>query len=210
MKTLWTFGDSFTAFYDPRVPWSGEYIKWKGYIPKVYGEIIAEELGYRLINRGAGGVSNQTILELICNNIDDIKPGDLVIIGWSSQIRFRLVDEYDEWQDLIPHSLLKNKKTGGVNVESILEILENRYHIKYCSEIESWIKLVNKSLIDCDVIHWKYHIEKLNVPMITNKESISQETNGLIDDGHYSENGQKEVAKILMEILKSGNKKKLI
>lgn len=210
MAKLWTFGDSFTESYNPNYDWSKKYIEWKGYKPKVYGEIIAEKLGYKFTNLGLGGSSNQTILETICNNVHKIKPNDLVIIGWSSPIRFRIVNEYGFWRHMIPHTLFEFEKIGNVKVESILDILENRYHIKYCKEIESWIKLINKSLIECDVIHWKYHIENVDVHMITDKESIFKETGGLINDGHYSENGQLDVAKELIEIFKSGNKKKLI
>ena len=111
---------------------------------------------------------------------------------------------------MIPHMLVNFKKIGNVSAESVLEILENRYHIKYCEEVESWIKLINKSLDKCKVIHWKYHIEKINIPMITEKENINKETNGLINDGHYSENGQQSVADELMEIIQFGNKTKLI
>jgi hypothetical protein len=210
MSKLWTFGDSFTEFYNPKYDWSKRYIEWKGYVPKVYGEVIAEELDYELVNKGLGGSSNQTILETICNHVNQIEPDDLVIIGWSSPIRFRVVDEHNEWQHMIPHMSFKFEKIGGISLESIVEILENRYHIKYCEEVESWIKLINKSLPECNVIHWKYHIEKINVHTINNLEDVHKETDGLIKDGHYSERGQLGVAKELINIIKSGNQKKLI
>jgi hypothetical protein len=210
MSKLWTFGDSFTESYNPKYEWSRKYIEWKGYTPKVYGEVISERLGYELINKGLGGSSNQTILETICNSVDDIKSDDIVIIGWSSPIRFRLVDEWGEWQHMIPHSLFNFEKMGGVGVESVLEILENRYHIKYSKEVESWIKLINKSLSDCKVIHWKYHRDGLNVNLITDKENVNKETGGLVNDGHFSENGQIEIANSLIEILNSSGKRKLL
>jgi len=210
MSKLWTFGDSFTEFYNPKYDWSKKYIEWKGYTPKVYGEVIAEELGYELVNKGLGGSSNQTILETVCEYSNQINPNDMVIIGWSSPIRFRLVDEYGKWQHLIPHMLLPFEKMGNVSSESILEILENRYHKKYCEEVESWVKLIDIAFKDNQVIHWKYHIEKINVHTITNLESVHKETNGLIDDGHYSERGQLGVAEELINIIKLGNQKKLI
>lgn len=210
MNKLWTFGDSFTEGYNPFYEWSEKYIEWKGYKPKVYGEIIAEELGYELVNRGLGGSSNQTILERICDSIDKIKSDDLVIVGWSSPIRIRLVDKWGNWQHIHPATIDKIIKIGEVSPESISEILENRYHLKYCQEVDSWVKLINKSLNENQIIHWKYHIEKINVHTITEKENIYKETDGLINDGHYSENGQKEVANELIKIFKSGNKKKLI
>ena len=48
-RTLWTFGDSFTARF-ANTGWSTNYVKWKGYIPKVYGEIISDKLEMQLQN----------------------------------------------------------------------------------------------------------------------------------------------------------------
>ena len=48
-KTLWTFGDSFTqSFSDSTDSWVKVYCDWKGYIPKVYGEILADTLQFNL------------------------------------------------------------------------------------------------------------------------------------------------------------------
>ena len=44
MATVWTFGDSLTAPYSEDYDWSNNYIKWKGYIPKVYGDIISDQV----------------------------------------------------------------------------------------------------------------------------------------------------------------------
>ena len=49
-KTLWTFGDSFTeSLSDNKADWVQKYIEWKGYIPKVYGEVIAERMEIKLV-----------------------------------------------------------------------------------------------------------------------------------------------------------------
>lgn len=210
MSVLWTFGDSFTEAYNPKYEWSRKYIEWKGYAPKVYGEVISDRLGYELNNKGLGGSSNQTILETVCNCVDNIKPDDLVIVGWSSPIRFRIVDEWGEWQHMIPHMSFNFEKIANVKLESIVDILENRYHIKYSNEVESWIKLINKSLPDCKVVHWKYHTDNLNVNLITDKENINRETKGLINDGHFGEYGQLELAEELIKIITNNNRRKLI
>jgi hypothetical protein len=209
MVTLWTFGDSFTDSYNPIFEWADKYIKFKGYKPKVYPDLIAGELGYNLKNKAVAGSSNQSILQAICDNVDLIKPGDVIIIGWSSPIRFRLVNQYDNWQDIIPQ-MLKFNKISDVNTESIIEILENRTHKKYCDEVNSWIKLINKSLEQCRVIHWKYHSENIKAEPLRDFQTIDEETNGEINDYHYSENGHIVLAKRLIEILNSKNKKKLI
>jgi hypothetical protein len=209
MATLWTFGDSFTAPYDPTFEWANKYIKWKGYIPKVFPEVMSEELGYDLKNKAVPGSSNQSILEAICDSVDYIKSGDVVIVGWSLPVRFRLVNQYDNWQDILPQMLSFNK-VGDVSTESIVEILDNRTHKKYCNEVNSWIKLINKSVKDCTIIHWKHHSENIKVESLRDCQNINEETSGEINDGHYSENGHILLAKRLIEILNSKNKKRLI
>jgi hypothetical protein len=189
--------------------WANKYIKWKGYKPKVYPELIAEELGYELKNKAVAGSSNQSILQAICDNVGHINPGDIVIIGWSSPIRFRLVSQYNKWQDIVPQMLTFNK-ISEVSNESIIEILENRTHIKYCDEVNSWIKLIDKSLEESRVVHWKYHSENIKVEPLRDFQTIDEETNGEINDYHYSENGHIVLAKRLIEILNSKSKKKLI
>jgi hypothetical protein len=205
-NTLWTFGDSFTEYYDPKYDWSDKYIKFKGYKPKVYGEIIAEELGYKLINQGLGGSSNHTILERICNSIDEIQPNDLVIIGWSSTSRIRVIDDQGNWIDIISNTLDNLPKIGNITPEAFVSIFENRHHLKYCEEVNSWIKLINKSLTNGQVIHWKYFYEKINAHSFGNMQNIHTDTKGLIHDGHFSEKGQLDVAKELIKIFKSGEK----
>ena len=48
MATIWAFGDSLTERYNPNESWAKKYIDWKGYLPKVYGNFIAETLNYDL------------------------------------------------------------------------------------------------------------------------------------------------------------------
>ena len=66
-KTLWTFGDSFTESFGTTKGrnWIDNYIDWKGYVPKVYGEIISDEMGFELVNLGKGGSDNYSIFQNI-------------------------------------------------------------------------------------------------------------------------------------------------
>ena len=50
---LWVFGDSFSVPFElmKHIP----YIPYKGYVPKIYSEIIANELGYDLMDNSIGG-----------------------------------------------------------------------------------------------------------------------------------------------------------
>ena len=101
MPRLWTFGDSNTAPYDINIGWSKEYFEWKKRPVKVYGELISKMLNYELINLGKGTSDNYTIFNEVCNAMEDINENDIILIGWSDYLRFRLVNDKDEWVSII-------------------------------------------------------------------------------------------------------------
>ena len=75
MKTLWTFGDSLTSPFNPPDNdlnhWKHKYVKWKGYVPKVYSELITENLNINLMNLGCEGIDNSQIFENFCIKIEE-------------------------------------------------------------------------------------------------------------------------------------------
>ncbi len=76
MGRIWTFGDSYTAPYAPYPnsnDWRNKYCDWKGYVPKVYGDVISETLGMPLNNLGRGGTDNRCILDSIIDSLNFIK-----------------------------------------------------------------------------------------------------------------------------------------
>ena len=66
-KTLWTFGDSFTQGFScvpvidyPTIP---EYYQYKKIGEDIWPNLLSKYLGIKLINKGLGGISNDSILE---------------------------------------------------------------------------------------------------------------------------------------------------
>lgn len=212
MKTLWTFGDSFTEGYNNKYEWSKSYIKWKGYTPKVYGEVIADRLNINLKNIGQGGSDNYTILERVCENVDKIKDGDLVIVGWSSPVRFRLVDKDEKtWRSLIPSFDNKIDSFGKMISQSTLdEIFVNRDTKPYQHEVIHWIKLLNKTFKSNIIMHWTHAFHGTNLWNFGQCNRIITETNGEVNDGHYSEIGHIELADALMAIMDSKINKRFL
>ncbi len=222
MNTLWIFGDSLSDFFNPpsyTMPhWRHEYIEWKGYIPKVYAEILSEHLNYKLNNKAVAGNSNQQIFSDICEFSNEIQNDDLIIIGWTSQERFRLVDKNNKWINIHANYRTKDKneklsffldetmdRLSSISKETIQQILFNRTNQNYLNEIKNWIKLLNLTFGN-KIIHWSWD-DRLNettfiIPL--NKfQSIKMETNGELDDRHWSENGQIEMANFMMEIIQN-------
>lgn len=218
MATLWTFGDSLTDSFLPPTDslkhWRHEYVEWKGYIPKVYGEHIANELNLTLINKGIAGASNSQIFEEFCKVSHIINPNDILIFGWTNIERFRLVTKNNNWINIFANLRLKNSDKNFLNEtideldsitkETIFQTLFNRSNDLYISELESWINLINTSFKQNKVLHWTWDNRKINgcinIPL-ENFENITLETTNYINDNHLSELGQKNISEYMVKLL---------
>jgi hypothetical protein len=202
--TLWTFGDSFTSRFSEKIDWCGDYIKWKGYAPLVYSDIISESLSMNVSNLGVSGSDNYTILQTICDTIWKIKPNDIVIIGWSSPLRFRMVSEYNDWRTYIPAEI-------NFKEPLIAEILVNRDNDIYALEVRSWIRLIDSAFPNNKVIHWTPFDSNITDNYISGEDypTITMETNGELVDFHFSEEGQIRLANKLMELIKEEKPKRI-
>jgi hypothetical protein len=212
-QKIWTFGDSYTsAFKD--MEWADQYTKWKGYVPKVYGELISDWLNIELSNKGTGGFDNYSILQMVCNHVDKINSEDIIIIGWSNVIRFRLVNDLGSWCRVLSNYSRNYPAfvANDISDNTINEILVNREHPLHLTEIRSWIKLLDFTFHKNTIIHWSpFHNNISNHSFGCAKyEKIRFETNGKLDDGHFSETGQFDLAKDLMEIINNTKSKKII
>jgi hypothetical protein len=210
MATVWTFGDSMTERFKPEIKWSKDYIDWKGYQPKVYGNFLSESLNYDLQNLGKGGSDNYSIFETFCKSYHLIKEEDIVIIGWSSYLRFRMINKDNLWQSIIPN--YENFMGGfdSVSENTLNEILINRNSQRSVDEVNNWIAFINSACLNKKIIHWStiQGNEELNIYHFFEMQRIKDETNGLINDLHFSEKGHKRLSSELTDII--FNKKKIL
>jgi hypothetical protein len=210
-RTIWTFGDSFTeSFSDNKVDWVKSYCDWKGYIPKVYGEVISDKMDLGLMNLGKGGSDNYSIFQSVCNSVNNIQPNDIIIIGWSSVFRFRLANVSNAWKVVLPAFPKNLMNLESISQTTIDEILANRTHNLYMEEVNSWMKLLNFTFSNNKIIHWTPFTPGVSHNYFRNLTTIRRETNGDIDDGHYSETGHIELANELMDMLSQNRTQKLI
>ena len=210
-RTIWTFGDSFTeSFSDNTAPWVQSYCEWKGYAPKVYGEIISDRMDLKLVNLGKGGSDNYSIFQTICNSVHNIKSDDTIIIGWSSVARFRLVSIYDMWKPIIPVYERNGANLANISQITIDEIMVNRTHSLYFEEVRSWQKLLNFTFSKNTIIHWSPFSGEHSPNYFRNLTTIRRETNNDIDDGHYSELGHIELSDALMSMISQNRTQRLI
>jgi hypothetical protein len=203
MKAIWVFGDSFTDRYI--LSNNKSYIDWKGYTPKTYHEILGEKLDSPIKNFSESyGMDNYTIFQTLCDNINEINQ-DIVIINWSEPVRFRLVDYVSQkWRTVLP---LKSTRVvrglpyvNGVKDETVLDTFTNRENHLWLTEIDSWVKIINKALSDSIVIHWTWHNN-------TQFQTITEETKGEVIDFHYSEKGHIDLSNWILDQIKIGTNK---
>lgn len=211
MGKLWIFGDSFSAsnYGNNLERWRIEYARWKGHTTKVWPEFLNETLKLKIHNLSISATDNYTIFDTIIDNIDKIEEDDVVIIGWSSTLRFRIVDKSNTFNSIRPSSNSKKSTLNSlyeyknISLNTINEILVNRDNSLYEYELNRYIRLINLYLKDVKILHWcpfQNQHPFLNVTRVDNIgeiETIAQETVGEINDYHYSENGHKELSKII-------------
>ena len=204
-QKLYIFGDSFSAGFSFESNWTNNYVNWKGYTPQGFGEIVSQKLNLELINLSENASDNYSILQKFCDNEKSIKKNDLVIIGWSSPLRFRLVSK--DWITILPNydkfSTKEIDKTK-ISESTLIEILLNRDDVRYCNEVNSWIKLLNN--LDKNIIQWTPFDQRLDCMFLSKFETIVTETNGKLNDWHFSENGHKQLSDLFINKFKIKNK----
>lgn len=200
MKRLYVFGDSFSD--ENIISNNKSYVEWKGYIPKTFHQIISDRLGLEVVNFAKNyGIDNYTIFNQICDNVDNMD-GSIVVINWSEIVRFRMVDtSTHKWRSVLGSNSMRIKKglpfVNGMQNNTILDVIENRNHKLWITELNSWIKIINKALKNSIVIHWGWSNANY-------RETITEETNGKIEDFHYSENGHLDLAEWILKQIDNG------
>lgn len=195
---IWIFGDSFSCTLDNPNTWATDYVKWKGYIPKTFGQIIGDHYGIGVKTMAESGLDNDTIYEIICESAPHINSDDIILIGWSNILRFRLSIN-NKWQSILWYDLDSN---FGVDRRTILDIITNRESKVYEDEFLKRKNFLNWLFKNNKIIHWtpfsqQFHLMNGFEPI----ETVYKETNGLIDDKHYSEFGHKVLADRIITIL---------
>ena len=222
MNKLWVFGDSysepFSKIGDSKEEWARikrNYIAWKEYIPKCYGEIISDKLHLNNYNLAIGGADNYTILDSIISIIDSIDTNDIIIIGWSNTLRFRVVNTNNNFTTIKANNATKTvwaaervNSITGLSNSTLTELIINRDSSKYIDELNNYIKLLNFLFKKNKIIHWSPFSQDKDGLMTTHSilnrlEKISEETNGMVNDGHFSENVHYALADDFINIINS-------
>ena len=206
MRTVWVFGDSFSVdFENNRIGNFELYKDLKGSYPKSWGKLISEELGCDYKNFAQGGWDNYSILQSFCENITEIKPNDIVFVGWAPEPRIRITDENGKWRSF---NAMAQIDWGGISSDCILDLLLNRVTGEHKDpnkgveeERMAWENMIKFTMKDMILHIWRWS----NI-IDRGYQTIQEESDGNIEDTHWSENGHVSYFKDLIKELNLMNK----
>jgi len=218
-KTLWTFGDSFTQGFCC-VPVVGypmpKYYEYKKLGEDIWSNLLSKYLGNKLMNKGLAGISNDSIIDIIIDNWDYIKPNDIVIIGITANVRIDVPIRENKKLNidkpcLYSMSNLLNSELMNDMTEIEKETIFNFQYYFSNSVLyqERNLKRFNyiKKLLELNgILVFIWELEK----EINKYETISTATNDVIKDNHWSFKGNYDFCQNIIMNLKLEYSTKLI
>jgi hypothetical protein len=167
-------------------------------------EIVSENLKLKKENLSYPGYSNDTIFDIFCRNISRINQNDIIEFGWAPQERFKLGSSDGKWVRMLPGWSLKDMRADGkldeISQNTIDELFINRTNPIYKKELFDRIKFINYILPKNKIIHWSWAYP--NEEFKTYK-TIKNETNGKINDDHWTEESQQQLSEWVIDKINS-------
>ena len=231
MNTLYTYGCSFTEDlhqlpeHTPRIEYANKYC---GGIYKNWNEILAEKLGFDLVNYASTSASdkfhfrlgngNEDILEALSLSCDRFKKGDIVIVQLSYLERLRYCNNSNEIVTFLPSSLDLNYKKfnylidfcynrgNDIFVKPLINLL-NPY-IRLSKEIGFKFylwgidDLVQEKVLKMNHPNWLFD---KNINHMMSGLDIETETNNKIKDGHWGKPAQQIFSDLVFNIINKHN-----
>ena len=112
----------------------------------------------------------------------------MVLIGWSSVYRFRLVISENLWKVFMPNYDINAGLNPYISEKTVQEILINRNSHLYIEELNSIILLINSIPKNYNLFQWTHCNDgKLNATLIAHCERIREETNDELMDGYKND-----------------------
>ena len=207
---LYTVGDSFT--YGQELP-NPEHQAWP--------VLLADKLGYRLINDGTPGVSNEFIIKKTIQAVAKHKP-DLVVIAWTSCGRQEHADEwgvYDIWpgcSSRVFEDHVLNYRKELIKYITLYDNPEHEYRrwLRQVILLQSFLQIHKIDYIMCNTFDNQFRFEEFSknnqeyYELIDKDRFIGWPTEGIVEwtwgteqgpDGHPLQEGHKRIAKRLYE-----------
>lgn len=191
---IYLFGDSFTKGDGCNIGF--EYYNLESNIPKKkWTDIISEELNQSTKNFGKSGAGSQWIYNKLTYYLDIFKPNDYIFVTDSIFIR-QLGVVQDRIETVGPSYEFETKEREEGNTLNLIHNIHpfeaqwNAYYIKHFEKIKSYLISRNVNVI---YTHYREFMFQPNKYM-----NIVTETNGKINDNHFSWKGHQQFADYLL------------
>jgi hypothetical protein len=178
-------------------------------------------------NYGDEGNCNFSIFNNVCYASERFKKDDIVIIEWTMMDRFKWYDdEVKNIRTILPNLLCtKDPDT----IKTLENILVNRVNLPWIDELFVHQKIINRLsesigfnlfywTIDKSIVKYKYddiindkrylinkNLKKnegyINLFWNNGARTITEETNGIINDGHFGISGHKVISDLFYEYI---------
>jgi L-rhamnose mutarotase len=220
MKTLWTFGDSQTYGHGcrPEGPLQEYYNNYKKDGDDIWPKLLGNKLNCEVKNFGICGASNDTVLDTIIDNFDNIQSNDIVIIGKTFYERFDVPHKKNN----ILMAILGEVKNisdkvwweawlsdNDITEDEINVLIDFSYyyatHILYKERHDKRYDFIKKQLENKNV---KVFFWQNEVNLKYNVEFIIQATKNKIKDFHFSFKGHEQFSKYMFNLV--SNEKKIV
>ncbi len=205
MNKIWGFGDSFTFGHGcrPFGPLKEYYYNYRKDGDKIWMDWLGDYMNMRPINLGECACSNDTIFDRIIENWNHIKKEDIVIIGTTFNSRFDipLNNELNTflWLQKYWNDNSKLPKNYNVTKEQIETIINFRYHFSnnelYKQRQIKRFSFLEQLLKEKGIKYLIWNVDEY--VRFDSIHTIKEDTNGLIDDNHFSFKGHYDFANII-------------
>lgn len=205
MNTLWTFGDSFTFGHGCRIDGPlPEYCKnYKKELDDIWPNHLGKMLNLKVKNFGKSGASNDFIIDSIIDNWNYFKENDFIIIGITYHNRFD-VPLNNEMMSIFPNMKLSDRQKELYKKEEIEAIINFQYYFSndelYKNRYLKRLNFLDKILKEKKINTFLWEVRD---KLYSNNsfETITNATNGKINDGHLSFKGHIDFANVLYKKL---------
>lgn len=219
MGTLWTFGDSMTFGHGCNELCVSltkqDYLPYKKEGDNIWPNHLGKLLDYEVRNFGRNGASNDYIFDSIMERYDEINEGDVVIINMTLHGRIEVpFDDYTRNVLSTYENAIKIIGDGNDSQEKekIEAVLNFQYYFSnhpfYKERHKKRFKFIENRLKNDKKVQFFYTWSLEDDDRIYNTfHKIKDDTNGEINDGHFSFKGHLDFAHYLYSLM---NSKKLL
>ena len=208
MRTLWTFGDSFTFGHGCSDKCTSdtydEYKSYKKSEDDIWSNHLGKILNCNVKNFGKNGASNDYILNSIIQNYNSIQKNDYVVIGKTFPVRMD-VPIKGEWKSALSHREIRHLKTS-INRDDLSQtvydaVLNFQYFFSnnplYKTRQDEWFQFLYNRLVDDKKVKQCLIWSVPELVQLGEFNTIRNATNGKVKDGHFSFEGHLRFSKYI-------------